>query len=162
MTTTASATRAADSLSITGVTGLAWPLSLFAEWEQPVVTSAASLIFQIDANTNNDRAYAYYSSGNVPDLGITAASASQADITIGSAMTAGQINKLAGRAAANNAQAARNGALGSADTSVTVPATPTNIRFGMHVSGSQGFIYLRHAALFSRALSDAELTALTL
>jgi hypothetical protein len=138
-----------------------YPLSLWAEWEMPVVTSASALAFQVDAGSNNERSYVYWSSGNVPTFGATAASSAQADIGIGAAMTAGPAFKMAGRIATNDAQAARGGTLGTADTSVTLPTTPTTIRIGSHVSAAQGFVYIRRAAVFNSALTDAQLQTTT-
>jgi hypothetical protein len=158
-TVAAAATRASDVLTYTA--GVSYPLSLWAEWEMPVVTSASALAFQVDAGSNNERTYVYWSSGNVPTFGATAASSAQADIGIGAAMTAGPAFKMAGRIATNDAQAARGGTLGTADTSVTLPTTPTTIRIGSHVSAAQGFVYIRRAAVFNSALTDAQLTTTT-
>lgn len=162
-TTTASATRAADSLSITGVTGLDYPLSLFAEFERAVDTATIEVLMQIDDGDATDRVQAHITTGDIFLAQVDASSATQATVSVSGAISVGTVTRAAARVATNDAVAAKGGTLGTQDTSVTLPARPTAIRFGSNQTPAfQSFGYLRRAALWSRALTDAELQALTL
>ena len=161
-TTTASATRAADVLTVP-VSGLDYPLSLFAEFEPSVLATSNARIFTIGvANTNSTRLS--LSSTNLVRGQVDSVSGggAQMDATIAGAVVVGTTYKTALRAAANNSRHVKNGTLGTLDSSVTVPSTPTSIVIGNDFTGSEAaFSYLRRAAIYSRALTDAELQSLT-
>lgn len=164
-TTTASATRAADSLSITGVTGLDYPLTLYAEFERAVDTGTDENIFYIDDGDAEERCRIVVSGGSANDPAVFAtrsANVDQSAVTLGNTATA-TVYKAAGRIKTNDIRGALNGSVSAQDTSATLPAaSPTVIRFGQQVGGSaHSFGYLRRAAIWSRALSDAELQAVT-
>lgn len=161
-TTTASATRAADSLSVTGVTGLDYPLSLYAEFERASDTGATEDVFQVYATNNNDRAKIYIETNDRPSAVMTAGGALQGSVSRVITTVVGTTYKVAGRFGANTIQVAQGGLLGTEDTTATAPATPNAISFGQSASGANPcYGYLRRLAIFSRALSDAELQALT-
>ena len=161
-TTTASATRAADSLTVTGVTGLDFPLSLYCEFERASDSGAGEVLFAVSNGTSGDRLQLEVNSSDLARAQITAGSAGQFDETVATAIATGTVNKLAARGATNDARFAKNGTLSNADATVTLPATPNKISFGLNPTGSSPFYgYLRRAAIFSRALSDGELQALT-
>ena len=85
----------------------------------------------------------------------------QADIGVGPSKTAGSSFKVAGRYAANDFQAAADGILGSADTSGTLP-TITALSLGGPVSFQPGAsVWLQRVTYYPRALSNAELQAIT-
>lgn len=158
----ASATRAADVLQVTGLTGVDYPLTLFAEFERAVDTGGNEYAFGLDNNSTTDRAMIYVGTTDLPSYIISTGSVSQASLTLGAALAIGSTVKVAGRVGANSGQAARGGSLGTEDTSVTLPATPTHIRFGTRNGGSEPmFGYLRRAAIWNYALTDAQLQAVT-
>jgi len=137
-------------------------LSLLVEFERGVDTGTVESQFQVDAGNNNDRALLSLNSSDLAEVFVKAGGVSQAQITVTGALTVGATGKAAARIDSNNAQISKGGSLGTQDTSVTVPASPTTIRFGANASGAlPSYGYLRRAAIFSRALSDGELQALT-
>jgi len=158
-TTTGSATRAVDSLTVTGVSGLTTH-SVFAEWEVVVLGASATdqRALAINDGTTSNRTLVWASNG-VPGMQVKAASSFSASINIGSAFAVGDRIRVAGRIAENDMQAARNGTLGTADTSAALPTGLSQIEFNN--GGVPTFGYLRRAALWTRALSDSELTAVT-
>jgi len=58
-------------------------------------------------------------------------------------------------------QIARGGTLGSEDTLVTLPATPTVLSVGLRNSSEPLFGYIRRIAAFNFAPSDAQLQAMS-
>ena len=163
-TTTASATRAADSLTVTGVTGLAYPLTIYCECELSSDAAGNQPAIWIDngsGNTDLANLAAQMSTKKLRST-ITASSAAQADISsTASSLAVGSVFKGALRVATNDAQQGLNGALATADTSVTLPSSPTILRFGINNTPGYLYGYLRRLAIFSRALTNAELQALT-
>lgn len=161
-TTTASATRAADSLSVTGVTGLAYPLSLFAEFERSVDTGTDSGVLEVNAGSSADRALLNISTTGVIQFYARASFVDQVNNTIAGALATGTVYKVAARVSTNDSRQVRGGTLGTQDTSCTNPAAPTKIIFGELNGGvSKLHGYLRRASIAARALSDAELQART-
>lgn len=162
VTTTASATRAADSLSVTGVTGLTYPLSLYAEFEPSSATGVSQEILQLDDSTSNERSLLRRNSSGPAIAVSVAGGVTQATPTSAANMNVGTTYKLAARFATDSVRLALSAVLATEDTSATNPASPNTIRFGTAVGGgSPAYGYIRRAAIFSRALSDGELQALT-
>ena len=160
-TTTASATRAADSLTVTGVTGLDYPLSLYAEWESAVDTAASRGVFWAGVSDSN-RTYLRLASNRTVRAVMTAGGAEQGAENPGVTTAVGSVYKQAGRSNTDDIKAAISGTLSAGDTTATKPSAPTKFCFGNIEVGTEPFYgYLRRAAIFSRALSDAELQALT-
>lgn len=160
-TTTASATRAADVLTVP-VSGLDYPLSLFAEFERAVDTGSTESFFMVDSGNATNRAELYVEASDIANVFVRSGGATQANIAVGSAVSVGTTVKTATRVAVNDCNIARSGTLGTADTSVTAPTTPTTVRFGLNFAGNTPcFGYLRRAAIWSRALQDSELQSLT-
>lgn len=142
--------------------GVSFPLSLFVEFERASDSGAGSVFFDVNDNTNNERATLQVSGGDLPTATMVDGGAVQSNISIGSALAVGAVAKLSGRFATNDAQAARGGTLGTADTVATLPVTPTFIRFGEIAStGTPAYGYIRRAAIFSSALTDAQLQTVT-
>lgn len=157
-TTTASATRAADVLTVP-VSGIDYPLSLYSEWE----LSSNSTVQSLFAATNaaGDNRHTHYI--NTTARAITFSGGVNQAQNLGSTPTAGTRYKLASRCSVNSFQLAMGGALATEDTSGSVPTTPTNVVFGTEaVAGSNfAFAYLRRCALWTRALTDSELQTVT-
>ena len=159
LTTSASATRAADVLTFSSVSG-AYPWGLYDEFERVVDTGGIEYLATLDASTNershllidaSDKLNARTVSGGVTD----GAAATAASVSLG-------VHKSAGRLQANNVQACLDGTLATADVATTGPTAPTTFRIGLDASnGSSPFGYIRRAALFNAALADARLQALT-
>lgn len=159
-TTTASATRAADVLTVP-VSGIDYPLSAFVEFERGVDTVGTEPLMTISAGNNNDRAAAELNSTDAFRGLIVTGGATEANASVGAA-TVGPVYRGAFRCAANDFRSALAGALSAPDVAVNVPAAPTTVNFGTTASGSTpSFGYLRRAAIWNRALSDAELQTVT-
>ena len=155
-----SVTRNAEILTVSSP-GVSFPLSLFALFESAADTGVGQVIFEVDDNTNNERATLRLAIG-LPNAIMADGGVVQSNISIGSALAVGSTAKLAGRFNTNDAQAARDGTLGTADTVATLPTTPTLIRFGEIASGgTSAYGYIRRAAIFNSALTDAALQAVT-
>jgi len=159
-TTTASATRAADTLKITGLSGLAHPLSLYCEIERVVDIGAVAEGLVATYADGSNFAELFVSSTDKATSATTGggAKASAASVALG------VTSKIAGRCATNDVNVALNGVAAAADTTATMPSNPTEVWFGEELGTgvtSRPFCYLRRAAIYSRALTDAELTAVT-
>ena len=159
-TTTASVTRAADVATV-AVSGLAYPLTLFAEVE--VVTgidaSAAQGILTTSGAANNN---VQLMRGTASTLRATVtATTSQMDVS-GGAMSALAIYKAALRVQTDDCKFTLNGAIVGSDSSVTLPSAPTTVDIlNRGGGGSPFFGYLRRAAIWPTAFSDANLQSVT-
>lgn len=160
-TTGSSATRAADSLTVTGVSGLDYPLTLYAEFERAVDTGTASGLLRVDNATNNERAFIYVSGSDVAQAVSSTGGVDQAAPTVAGAIAINTVTRIAARFSTNSVQIARGGTLGTEDTSATNPSSISRVEIGTTNGASHAYSYLRRLAIFSRALSDAELTAIS-
>lgn len=160
-TTTASATRAADVLTVSSP-GVSYPLGMFAEFEPSSLAAVTQVAFALDSGSGYDEAYLWLSNAAVVRLLSETGPTSQANETVGAAVVVGTAYKAAGRVVADNFKLARSGSLSLGDTSGTAPATPTRLMFGNRLGNSnllEG--YLRRAAIINFAPSDAQLQAMT-
>lgn len=156
VTTTASATRAADVLTCTA--GVSYPLSLWAEFERAVDTGGAEYVLSMQGSGGvANSVQIFVNTNDQARMTVDAASVRQADISPAGAIAVNSVTKVAGRTATNSAQLARNGTLGTEDTVVTAPGDPTLLSF----STVPLFGYIRRAAIFNSALSDANLQSVT-
>ena len=127
-TTTATVTRSADVASISGSNFSSWYRqdegSMFTEAQgTSFVTGAVRRYFEIGDGTANNQILLGYSATNAV-RGITnTGGASQTNIS--ATATPANMSKFAFAFAANNAQVAANGLLGTEDTSVTLPTVST-------------------------------------
>lgn len=158
-TTTASVTRAADSLTITGVSGLAYPLSLYCEFGPAFLAAAAGVMLQADDGAINERAFLNLTSGAATQCQQIVGGAGQAAPSVAGAVAVGSTYRAAARFGLNSVQMARGGTLATEDTSASVPATPTRITIGM--SSTWANCWIRRAAVFNRALGNSELQAVS-
>lgn len=160
VTTTASATRAADVLTVP-VSGIDYPLSLFAEFEPAVLGGIPQGTIQVDA-ASNDRALLTVGNTALSQMYCQDGGVDTVNNTIPGALVVGTVYRHAVRFSTNDSQHARGGTLGTQDTSCAMPNAPTNIRLGnQNSSNAPLFGYLRRASIAARALSDAELQART-
>ncbi len=159
-TTTAAATRSADSAVVTPISSFYNQAegTLFAETS--FLATAGWALVADDNTTSNRHLLAY--SGNIPSYTTLVGAASQASISIGLAASAGDIIRHIGSYKENDFQAARNGTLGTADTSGTTPAGLSHLRIGTRTGSSDRFNgHIRKIAYWPRRLSNTLLQQLT-
>ena len=162
----ASVTRNADVLSVTGLSGLTTAGALFMEFTPGTVALGYGSIAQLGDGTSNNRVdmgiitndgYVYIASGNVVQAEFTNAVSGHLN-----AYVAGTTSKEAVRWTTNDFRAALGGALvGSADVSGSVPVTLDRLMIGNDHLSRPPFGYIRRAAIFNTALTDAQLQAVT-
>jgi hypothetical protein len=160
-TVASTVTRAADQVTAS-LSGVAYPLSLYAEFVRNGDTGAAEGVFQVDASSRAQRANINVSSTDT--LSVTArGGANDGDAAVTGAISVGAITKGAGRIEVDNVQAARAGSLATEDTTASVPtSSPDTVRFGdFGATATYGFNYLRRCAVIPSALSNANLQGIT-
>lgn len=156
-----SVVRSADVLSVSSP-GVDYPLTLWIEYEPSTIITTGSTLLRLDEGTSAERGLLGLSAAALARVVVADGGVTQADLTVGSAVVAGTTYKHAARISTNSIQICRDGTLGAEDTVATMPATPTVLRFGSAETGlTQPFVYIRRAAVFSTALSDANLQAVT-
>jgi hypothetical protein len=160
-TTTAAATRATDVADITSISSFYNQVegTLFAEGVIRKNTDGTPLLF--DDTTQDEVVRISVLSTGIPSLVVVDGGVSQAAIGIGSAITAPFTYKMAGAIKENDFQAALNGALGTADTSGTMP-TLTRLRLGRRLAATGVYNgHIRKVAYYPRRLSNSLLQQLT-
>lgn len=162
-TTTASVVRSADVCSITGAAFTGFynqsEGTFFAAADPRATTSSATyLMANSGANTNQ---VAIFRTTAISTFGVASSGSYTAEITAASAN--GSFNKIAGSYFTNDAQAAFNGALGSADTSVTVPTNLNRLNIGSAGAASTEFANgcISSIRYYRKRLSNAKLQTLT-
>lgn len=156
-------TRNADVLLITSPS-VDCPMTVFGEYERAIDVGAAAVetLLHVDAGSTDDRVLIRTNASDLAELSVVDGTVAQALITVAGAITAGSIVKMAGRISTNSAQIAKGGTLGTEDTGVTLPATPTHIRIGTVPAGTnQPNNYIRRIAIIDSAVNDAGLQAMT-
>lgn len=156
-TTTASATRAADVLTVSSP-GVNYPLGMYAEFERVVDTGNFENTLGVDDGTSNNRTLLFLDTSDRVAASARTATVEQLNIPVTGAVAIGAATKSAIRMDTNNAIAARGGTLSALDNTVTLPANPTRVTFS---PSQELFGYLRRAAIFNFAPSDAQLQAMT-
>jgi hypothetical protein len=154
-TVAASATRAGDSLSYTA--GVSYPVSLWAEFERAVDTGGLETQVQIDDGTGNNRVALTVASTDVANAFSVVGGVAQSSETVAGALAIGTTYKASVRFASNDVRMARGGTLSAGDVSATNPPAPTTIRIGRDTASAEPFGYIRRAAVFNSALTDAQL-----
>lgn len=156
------AARAADVLSIptaniAGFTSSAY--TLFADCRADVIPPAARYLSSVNDTSTNNRLSIYRDATTASDISVTGG-ATQANQTI--ATTILTRSKIASSATANNFLLSHNGTGAAADTSGTMPTSPTTFDIGQEIAASQFNSYIYSATLYTRALTQAQLNAITL
>lgn len=154
----ATATRAADSVSIGGLS-VASPVTLYTEHILAAVPAQTSYWAQVDDGSLNNRIATFSSSTGFGRANITTAGVVEMD-SAATTLQAG-LNKHAVRSLANDGRHALNGSLSAQDTAVNTPGPLSTFRLGAFGAGGYANAYLRRAVLYPRAFSDAELQAAT-
>lgn len=162
-TTSASATRAIDVAAVASIPTPSAGHTLFVEFEPIGFGVSNQALVQFDDGTQSNRSFIFIAiSGLLTHLCQTGGVTQANDLIGGSAVTVGTVYKAALRVEANNFRGAVNGALGTLDSSGTIPTAPTVFRPGTNSAGATpANSYIKRAQLIPRALSDAELQALT-
>jgi hypothetical protein len=163
-TTTASATRAADVLTVP-VT-LTSPLTMYAEFEYSGADSSFGQAnrYAFQAGLNNTNRAILYNAGTygANRCIVQISAATQANPGVGaSIIPVGSPQKVALAVATNDFRIVSNGTLGTPDTSGTALSDITIAKLGGEPT-SELFGYLRRAAIWTRALSNSELQTVTL
>jgi hypothetical protein len=162
-TTTASVVRSVDVCSITGsaFTGFYNQSegTFFVEADPRATTANATyLMANSGANTNQ---VSIFRTTTISTFGVASGGAFTAQITTASAN--GSFNKIAGSYFTNDARAAFNGVLGTADTTVNVPTNLTRLNLGSGGTGSTEIVNgcISSIRYFKKRLSNAKLQTLT-
>ncbi len=160
-TTSAAVTRSADSAVVTPISSFYNQAegTLFAEGSWTRASNAAAdnqVLMRFDDNSTNNMVLLYNPNGLAGAAIVTAASV-EAKIPVGSTIGANTAVKIAAGIKANDVMAAVNGALGTADTSATLP---TVTHLGLRGAG-QATSHLRKIAYWPKRLSNALLQSLT-
>jgi hypothetical protein len=156
-------TRAADIARISGVSGLAYPLSLFGRAQFDVDSATNRIVFQAHVSgSDNNRAMLRIATNRTTRSVQTASGSEVAAVNPGVAITTGTAAKIAGRFELNNVNNAVNGTVGTADTSAAAPSSPTMFSFGVSdASTDPTWSYLMQVAVIPSALTNAQLQAIT-
>jgi hypothetical protein len=155
-TTTASATRASDSLVYTA--GVSYPASLWCEFDRGVASALGQVALQLDGGDDTNRSTIRANASGEAEAVMASGGATQAQMPVAGAMTPGTASKVAARYSTNSVQICRAGTLGTEDTSATVPAAITTLRLGARAAGDQYlFGYVARAAVFNSALVNGNL-----
>lgn len=157
----ASVARNAD-LAVVSSPSVNYPLTMWVEYERPVASVGNVVLLRVDDNTTAERATLNISSGNVARTIVVTGGVAQADVTsLPASLVVNTVYRQAAVIATNRVRPSCAGFLGTEDTLVTLPAAPTFLRFGSELGTGQPFAYIRRAAIFNTALTDAALQRAT-
>lgn len=161
-TTSASATRAADVLTVASP-GVNYPLGMFAEFERTTGGDGGTTMQGvITLQKTNQNAQLMVNTTAFSLRGVVVAGTSQVDAISGALTNVGVPYKSAARIQTNDWKSALGGSLAGSDATITLPEDPTSIDLGNRGAGfSPLFGYLRRVAIFNFAPTDAQLQAMT-
>ena len=160
-TTTASVTRAADDVTVTGLS-VPYPLSLVTSFTRAFDSGGVNIAAQVDdgVSSANNRTTIQVTTSDLANLFVRMGFTTQADITVAGALDAGTAYGVAGRVGSNDAQMAKAGTLGTQDTVVSSLVTATVLRIGSR-SAEYANGTISRIRIYNRALPDAQLQSLT-
>jgi hypothetical protein len=139
-----------------------YPLSLWAEFERAGDTGTTEALLRVDDGSTANAMRLVVSSADRVFVDVNADSVGQGNSSPAQTIAVGAITKGAARADTDSIRACANGTLGPEDTSATLPSDPTRLCVGSGASGTeQPFAYIRRAAIFNSALTDAQLQTVT-
>ena len=158
-TTTASVTRAADVAAVTGL-NMPYPLSVVAAFQRNIDNAIQQTIAQLDTGAPANRFNLYVGASDLlTSTGRGGANGGDAAV---SGATATEVTYAgAARALQNDFIAARGGTLSTPDTTFDYPASAARLSIGNADSGFQLNGTISRIRIYNRALSDAELQAIT-
>jgi uncharacterized Zn-binding protein involved in type VI secretion len=157
-TTTAAVTRAADAVSLTGLS-LAYPLSMVTQAIRNIgSTTSRHVALVVDGN---NFAAQGLNSAAVRSLRVVALGSTTASID-GSAAAFGEVVTLGGRYQTDNVALVSAGSVVGTDVSAALPAATTVAQIGSY-NGSAEFVNgtISRIRIYNRALPDAQLQSLT-
>jgi hypothetical protein len=162
-TVAASVVRSADVCSITGsdFTGFYnQSEGTFFAAGDPRATASPATYLMANSGTNTNQVSIFRTTVS-STFGVASSGSYTAQITAASAN--GLFNKIAGSYFTNDARAAFNGALGSADTSVTVPTNLNRLNIGSSGAAASEFANgcIASVRFYKKRLANAKLQALT-
>jgi hypothetical protein len=159
-TTTAAATRAADLALVNSISSFYNQSegTLFAEWSAVGLPDVPSI--NIDNTTQSERILLLINANSLPAYFVGSSNTTQASVTVGSAVTVGQIVKAAGAAKANDFIAAVGGVLSANDTNGVMPNV-TRLSIGQRATNANGNGHIRKIAYWPKRLSNTLLQQLT-
>jgi hypothetical protein len=167
-TTTAAATRSADSAVVTPISSFYNQAegTLFAEWtsNKAASLSGSQIIFETgDTTTNNRTRIARLEVTGFPTFQSTSAGTNVAVLDATSALAAGVLARVAGVYKVDDFAADWAGALLGTDGSGAVPTGQTDLRIGRATFTNTGFLngHIRKIAYYPRRLSNTLLQQLT-
>jgi hypothetical protein len=131
---------------------------LWSEFERAVDTGSFENLLMLDDGSSVNRALLYVGSTDLASADARAAGVSQGPSTVSGAVAINTVTKLAARIETNDLRPARGGTLGTQDTSVTLPSSPTRMAISVD---SPSFGYIRRIAVIQGAGTDANLQAMT-
>jgi hypothetical protein len=158
LTTNAQVTRAADSLVLAGSTSFSAPLTMFVEVAIDANIGQGQVLVGVDDTTLNERITLTHNNSTGLRIQVVTGGATQANDAAG-LMTPGVVSKFAGAAATNNVRSVKDGGTPTSDTTATMPTGLS--RAALMTTSGTTFGYIRRVAIFNRALTDAELQAIT-
>jgi hypothetical protein len=166
ITTTASATRAADNAGISNLASIGWnlggPGTLFAEWELMGVSGVQNTVYVGDSGTVMQYAMQRHNAGQMKFF--LRGSSTQADIDVGT-VTAGVIHKSAVAWENNNVNGAYDGTLGTLDTSADMTTGFTSadrmLLGRQNTNTNYLFGWLRKVVYWPVRLPDSEVRVIT-
>lgn len=166
-TTGAAATRTADIATMTGTNFSSWynatEGALNMQYIMEGVKSVGSQrVAQIDDGTETNRIGLFLTSANAPQAALSIAAGNAGSVTINTPVVAGTLAKQALAYKLNDFNEGYNGAAGTTDTSVDIPAALTTLRFAAAATGgATSNMWLQRTTYYPRRLSNAELQAIT-
>lgn len=148
--------------TISCTNNVAYPCTMLVESVRGTDTGAGEVLFHI-ARDGNNRSTISVLSTDVPTGIVRTAAANVASVGVGTAPAGATIYRAALRIANNDVNMAVNGALGTQDTVAALPTDGTLLYFGSQAGAAFAGAanYIRRAALFNSALTDAQLALIT-
>jgi hypothetical protein len=157
-TTTAAATRAADSAVVT-------PISSFYNQVEGTVVVEANVLsarpFHFDDNVSAENSVSVVPQVDVPRYRVVVGGSNQAAIDVGAAMSGATLLNIAAAYRADDFAVSRDGASVATDTSGSVPTGLTHLRIGRSFSAFWGNGHIRKLAYWPKRLSNTLLEQLT-
>jgi hypothetical protein len=167
-TTSASATRAADSAVVTPISSFYNQAegTLFAEWSsfKPTTAGGSQIAFEFgDGTTNNRTRIARLETTGFPSFQVTSAGTNVAVLSATSALPVGVVGRVIGTYKADDFASYWNGTLVDTDSSGAVPSSLTTARIGLATFTPTGNAngHIRKVAYWPRRLSTTLLQQLT-
>jgi hypothetical protein len=166
-TSLATATRAGDNATMIGANFSNWynqsEGALITQYVMEGVKSiGAQRIAQIDDGTETNRIGLFLTSANNPQATAAIAVGNTGNATTNATVTANALAKQAAAYKLNDFNIGYNGAVGTTDTSVDIPASLNTLRVAAPPGGTAtSNMWLQRIAYYPRRLSNAELQAIT-